>query len=411
VIGEPAQRGARRVDRRLAQRLAVLLLSMTLIAGGIVSVGAFVDVLAPGDAAADTAPLAMLPPVRIPVDNPMSAAKVELGRMLFFDARLSGNASTSCASCHAPQMGWTHHDPLAPGYPGHRLWRNNPTVLNAAHFSRLMWDGTLDRLEVQARSAMQAPVEGNGKAGIVEMRLRLVPEYVDRFHDVFGTEWPRMEDAWLAIAAFERTIVSDPARVPFDRFLAGDARALPEAAKRGYALFNGKARCIVCHGGPLASDEQYHALGVPRQLLFDSSPLVQVAVRWQNAQREAPRVLYRGGGDEDLGRWYRTRDPADIGKFRTPSLRELRYTGPYMHNGVFATLHEVVEFFDRGGGDAPNKSPLLQPLDLDAGEKADLVAFLESLSMDTPLIVETPELPPMRPLVETVAAQCSRDEQ
>ena len=353
----------------------------------------------------------MLPPVRIPADNPMSAAKVELGKMLFFDARLSGNASTSCASCHEPQMGWTHHDPLAPGYPGHRLWRNNPTILNAAHFSRLMWDGTLDRLEVQARSAMQAPVEGNGKPGIVEMRLRLVPEYVDRFHDVFGTEWPRMEDAWLAIAAFERTIVSDPVRVPFDRFLAGDARSLPEAAKRGYALFNGKARCIACHGGPLASDEQYHALGVPRHSLFDSSPLVQVAVRWQNAQREAPRVLYRGGGDEDLGRWYRTRDPADIGKFRTPSLRELRYTGPYMHNGVFATLHEVVEFFDRGGGDAPNKSPLLKPLDLDAGEKADLIAFLESLSMDAPLIVEAPELPPMRPLVETAAAQCSREEQ
>lgn len=410
MIGRPALRDAPRTDRCLARRLAMAVLSMSLVAGAVVSAGALVDLLAPADAVAGPAPLAALPAVRIPADNPMSAAKVELGRMLFFDARLSGNASTSCASCHVPQMGWTHHDALAPGYPGHRLWRNNPTVLNAAHFSRLMWDGTLDRLEVQARSAMQAPVEGNGKAGIVEMRLRLVPEYVDRFHDVFGTEWPRMEDAWLAIAAFERTIVSDPARVPFDRFLAGDTRSLSEAARRGHELFNGKARCIACHGGPLASDEQYHALGVPRQLLFDSSPLVQVAVRWQNAQREAPRVLYRGA-DEDLGRWYRTRDPADIGKFRTPSLRELRYTGPYMHNGVFTTLHEVVEFFDRGGGDAPNKSPLLQPLGLDAAEKADLVAFLESLSMDTPLIVEAPELPPMRPLVETAAAQCGPDEQ
>ncbi|MCL4182266.1 MAG: c-type cytochrome [Burkholderiaceae bacterium] len=344
-------------------------------------------------------PLAPLPPVPVPADNPMSAAKVELGRLLFFDPRLSGNGSTSCASCHVAQMGWTHHDPLAPGYPGHRLWRNNPTVLNAAHFRRLMWDGSLERLEVQARSAMQAPVEGNGKAGIVEMRLRLVPEYVDRFRDVFGTEWPQLEHAWQAIAAFERTLVSDPRRVPFDRFAGGDTKSLSAAAQRGYALFTGKAGCIACHHGALASDEQYHALGVPRQSLFDSSALVQIAVRWQNAQRDAPRALYRGG-EEDLGRYYRTRDPADIGRFRTPSLRELRYTAPYMHNGVFATLQQVVDFFDRGGGDAPNKSPLLRPLGLTDGEKRDLVAFLESLSMDEPLVVEAPELPPMLPLVD-----------
>lgn len=394
---------------RAAARIALALLLVSLLAGAVLSAGAVVDLLAPPARTAAPAPLATLPAVPVPADNPMSDAKVALGRMLFFDARLSGDASTSCASCHVAQMGWTHRDPLAPGYPGHRLWRNNPTVLNAAHFRRLMWDGTLDRLEVQARSAMQAPVEGNGKPGIVEMRLRLVPEYVDRFREVFGTDWPRMDDAWLAIAAFERTIVSDPSRVPFDRFLAGDERSMTDAAKRGYALFQGKARCIHCHGGPLASDEGYHALGVPRQALFDSSPLVQVAVRWQNAQREAPRALYRGA-DEDLGRYYRTRDPADIGKFRTPSLRELRYTGPYMHNGVFMTLHEVVEFFDRGGGDAPNKSPLLQPLGLDAREKADLVAFLESLSMDEPLLVEAPELPPMQPLVETAQLQCIGDE-
>lgn len=343
-------------------------------------------------------PLGPLPAVPVPADNPMSPEKIELGRLLFFDPRLSGDASTSCASCHIAERGWTHFEALAPGYPGHRLWRNNPTVLNAAHFDRLMWDGTIDRLEVQARSAMQAPVEGNGNPDIVEMRLRLIPEYVDRFRALFGTEWPQLDDAWRAIAAFERTIVSDPQRVPFDRFAAGDLRALTPAARRGYALFTGKAGCIACHYGPLVSDQQYHALGVPRQPLFDSSPLVQMAVRWQNAQRDAPRALYRDA-DEDLGRWYQTRDPADIGRFRTPSLRELRYTAPYMHNGVFGTLAEVVEFFDRGGGDGPNKSPLLRPLGLSDGEKSDLVAFLESLSMDQPLIVATPSLPEMLPLV------------
>ncbi len=351
-------------------------------------------------------PLGPLPPAPIPHDNPMSAQKIELGKLLFFDARLSGDASTSCASCHVAQHGWAHREPLAPGYPGHRLWRNNPTVLNAAHFQRLMWDGTIDRLETQARAAMQAPVEGNGKAELVEMRLRLVPEYVDRFREVFGTDWPQLDDAWRAIAAFERTIVSDPRRVPFDRYAAGDADALLPAAQRGYALYTGKARCIACHGGPLASDQQYHALGVPRQSLYDSSPLVQIAVRWQNVQRDAPRALYRDA-EEDLGRWYRTRDAADIGRFRTPSLRELRYTAPYMHNGVFATLAEVVDFFDRGGGDAPNKSPLLQPLGLSADEKSDLVAFLEALSMDEPLVVATPTLPPMMPLVDTAQAACT----
>jgi cytochrome c peroxidase len=341
-----------------------------------------------------TPALAPLPVVRAPQDNPMSEQKVRLGRLLFFDPRLSGDGSTSCASCHVPELGWAHSDALAPGYPGHRLWRNNPSVLNAAHYARLMWDGTLDRLELQARSAMQAPVEGNGKGSMVEMRLRLVPEYVALFGEVFGTEWPRLEHAWLAIAAFERTVVSDPRRVPFERHLAGDGDALSPAARRGLRLFEGKAGCIVCHHGPLATDEGYHALGVPRQPLFDSHPLVQIAVRWQNAQRDVPAAVYRGL-DEDLGRYYRTREPADIGKFRTPTLRELKYTAPYMHNGVFASLREVVDFFDAGGGSAPNKSPLLRPLGLSEEEKSELVAFLESLSMETPLVIAAPELPPM----------------
>ncbi len=342
-------------------------------------------------------PLAALPAVPAPAGNPMSEEKIRLGRMLFFDPRLSGDSSTSCASCHVPQLGWTHSDALARGYPGHRLWRNNPSVLNAAHYTRLMWDGTLDSLEVQARSAMQAPVEGNGKAHMVEMRLRLIPEYVALFRDAFGDEWPQLDHAWQAIAAFERTIVSDPHQVPFDRHLAGDAQALSEPARRGLALFEGKAGCIRCHHGALATDEGFHALGVPRQPLYDAHPLVQIAVRWQNGQRDVPQAVYRDV-DEDLGRYYRTREPDDIGKFRTPTLRELKYTAPYMHNGVFATLREVVDFFDAGGGHAPNKSPLLKPLGLSEEEKNDLVAFLEALSMDKPLIVEAPPLPPLQPL-------------
>lgn len=373
--------------RRAGGWLLIVVLAVILAAGYLLPAGE-----------EDYPPLAVLPALDAPGEE-----IVELGRLLFFDPRLSGDGSTSCASCHTPRMGWSHSDPLAPGYPGHRLWRNNPTVLNAAHFSRLMWDGTLDSLEVQARSAMQAPVEGNGKPTLIEARLRFIPEYVDRFRSVFGSEWPRLDDAWRAIAAFERTIVSDPAQVPVDRHLRGEAHALSESARRGFEVFQGKAGCIRCHHGALATDQEFHALGVPRQPLFDASPLVQIAVRWQNAQRDVPRAVHQGM-DEDLGRYYRTRDPADIGKFRTPSLRELKYTAPYMHNGVFATLRDVVDFFDRGGGEAPNKSPLLQPLGLSEQEKEDLVAFLLALSMDEPLIVDPPPLPPMR----AEEAQCAQ---
>jgi cytochrome c peroxidase len=368
-------------------------LLLSLLAAAALLAGAWAT-LAPPSA---HPPLASLPAVPVPAGNPMSEDKVRLGRMLFFDPRLSGDSSTSCASCHVPQLGWTHNDALARGYPGHRLWRNNPTVLNAAHYTRLMWDGTLDSLEIQARSAMQAPVEGNGKASMVEMRLRFIPEYVALFRQAFGDEWPQLDHAWDAIAAFERTLVSDPRQVPFDRHLAGDASALSESARRGLALFEGKAGCIQCHHGALATDEGFHALGVPRQPLYDSHPLVQIAVRWQNVQRDVPQAVYRGL-EEDLGRYYRTREPADIGKFRTPTLRELKYTAPYMHNGAFATLREVVDFFDAGGGSVPNKSPLLKPLGLSEDEKNDLVAFLESLSMERPLIVEAPVLPPTLPL-------------
>ena len=154
-----------------------------------------------------------------------------------------------------------------------------------------------------------------------------------------------------------------------------------------------------CHGGPLLSDQAFHALGVPRHPLADSGSLVQITARWQNLQRGVSETQYQNS-DDDLGLAYLTRNPADIGRFRTPSLRELRYTAPYMHNGVFATLREVVDFFDRGGGEGPNKAPQLRPLGLGATEKKDLVAFLESLSMDRPLLLAPPQVPKSKPLAD-----------
>lgn len=344
-----------------------------------------------------SAPHGPLPPVAVPAGNPMSTAKVELGRLLFWDVRLSGNGSTACVSCHLPSAGWSENSAVSRGYPGTIHWRNSQSILNAAYFDRLFWDGAAGSLEQQAQSAAEGAVAGNGDAAMMEMRLRLVPEYVRRFREVFGTEWPRLSHAWQALAAFQRTLVSDQRRVPFDRWQAGEAAALTEDAQRGYRLFIGKAGCNRCHDGPLFSDQRFHSLGTPRLALRQTHPLLQVTARWQNLQRGVAEAVYRAG-DEDRGLEYVTRHPADRGKFRTPSLRELKYTAPYMHNGVFASLREVVEFFDRGGGAAPNKSPMLQPLGLSEQEKADLVAFLESLSMDVPLLMASPRLPPTQPL-------------
>ena len=341
-------------------------------------------------------PLGPLPTVPVPPDNPMSAAKVELGKLLFWDTRLSGDVSTSCATCHDPKLGWGDGGAVSRGYPGAEHWRNSQTVLNSAYYTKLFWAGEVTSLEGQASSAATGNVAGNGDPIMMEERLRQVPDYVRRFQEVFGVDRPTIGLAWMAIAAFERTLVSRPERVPFDRHARGDQTALSPEARRGLALFQGKAGCLQCHHGPLASDESYHNVGVPKHPRFEESPLHQITLRYQHLIRGVPERVYRTA-DRDLGLYYTTGRDADRGKFRTPSLRELRDTAPYMHNGVFATLEEVVDFYDRGGGADPTRSPLLRPLGLTAQEKTDLVAFLLALSSDAPFLVEPPDLPDYAP--------------
>ena len=181
--------------------------------------------------------------------------------------------------------------------------------------------------------------------------------------------------------------------MPFDRYMKGDRKALSGSAKRGLALFRGKARCIQCHNGSLLSDDDYHDIGVPQNPAFEEDPLRQITLRFQHVIRGVPESVYRKA-DRDLGLYYTTKRKADRGKFRTPSLRELKYTAPYMHNGAFFELDEVIDFYDEGGGQDSNKSPLLKKLGLSDEEKEDLLAFLESLSSDKPLLVQPPELPP-----------------
>ncbi len=334
--------------------------------------------------------LATLPPVSAPADNPTTPEKVALGEKLFWDGRLSGNGTMPCSACHLPDLGWGTGSPISFGYPGTQHWRNSQTILNSAYYNKLFWEGSVTSLESQAKAAAGGAVAGNGDGSMMEMRLRFVPEYVAAFKEVFGTDWPHVAHAWAAIAAYERTIVTDASKVPFDRFLAGDDAALSAEAKRGMDLYNGPAGCISCHNGALASDERYYDIGVPAAPEFSDDPLYQITQRWELYAKGMPEADYRSGGN-DYGLFHQTKRPGDKGKFRTPSLREVRWTEPFMHNGVFETLADVVEFYDAGGGEG---NPALTPLGLSEQDKADLVAFLEALSMDEPMILEEPDLPP-----------------
>lgn len=342
-------------------------------------------------------PLSALGKVPTPEDNPMSDGKVELGKMLFFDPRLSGDASTSCATCHDPKMGWTDGQDLCRGYPGTVHWRNCQTVVNSAYFKKLFWAGSSLSLESQAESAAKGAVAGNGAGDMMEERLSQIPEYVKRFEAVFGTERPQLKDAWKAIAAFERTLVQPD--TPFDRYLKGDQTALSEQAKTGLELFQGKARCIQCHHGPLLSDENYYNLGVPENPAFEEDPLRQITFRYEQYAKGVAEEIYRSV-KTDLGLYYRMKRREDMGKFRTPTLRYLAYTAPYMHNGVFFTLEEVIDFYVQGGGEDAiekqfgfrTKTKEIRPLHLSDKEKKALVEFLNSLS-GKEITMEPPRLP------------------
>lgn len=335
-------------------------------------------------------PLGPLPPVPEPLDNPITPEKVELGRLLYFDPRMSADGSLSCNSCHSAADGWGARIPVSFGGPGTSHWRNAQTILNVGYYGKLNWDGKAKSIEKQNSGAWGGAVAGNLDKALAEERLAQIPDYVEQFNAIFGTEWPKFDDALRAVATYQRTIVSQ--NVPFDAFVEGDETAISDAAQRGYDLFQDKAGCIACHNGPLVSDDSYHATGVPQNPDFWTSPLKQITFRYEQVAKGAPEDIYRKTSD-DLGLYYVTKQDIDKGKFRTPSLRDLCYTSPYMHNGVFGTLEEVVTFYNVGGGPHVNKSSLLQPLGLSAEEQGDLVEFLTNLCGD-PVTDTVPELPP-----------------
>jgi cytochrome c peroxidase len=335
--------------------------------------------------AAAPAEIGPLPPLPIPEDNPMTPEKVELGKRLFFDPRLSGDGSVACVSCHLPDQGWTTNTPLSPAYPTNMERRNSQTLINVAYNKVLIWDGRAGVLEKQALGPIQNPLHMNQNLDLLIERLKAIPAYEERFQQVFGTT-VTPEALGKALAAFERTLITRNA--PFDRYMTGDWQAMSGDALRGLELFKGKARCILCHNGPNFTDSQFYKLGVPDAPLL-SDPLVQAAIRFDAKRMNVPEYQ---AVKEDLGRYLVTKEEKDRGAFKTPTLRNVTQREPYMHNGVFHSLEEVIDFYDNGGGAVAGKSPLIQPLGISAQEKRDLLAFLQALTGELPT-VSPPELP------------------
>jgi cytochrome c peroxidase len=319
----------------------------------------------------------------VPRNNPMTPAKIELGRNLFFDARLSGDGRISCASCHDPKLAFTDGRAIAEGIAGRRGPRNSPSLLNAMFNTGQFWDGRADTLEDQAIQPLINPLEmGNNSYDEVVNRLRAIPEYRAGFQSVFGSE-VKIELVGRALAAYERTLVSGDA--PLDRFIAGDQDAISDAARRGFALFRGRARCSRCHtfsdALPFFTDFNYHNTGVAmNHPNFDKISRQAYAAINADKGREVIDALAKQEGGQELGRVLITYQVFDIGSYRTPSLRNIALTAPYFHDGSAKTLADVVKFYNQGGRQNINREWDLDAIALDEDEKRDLVAFLESLT-------------------------------
>jgi len=295
----------------------------------------------------------------IPDDNPMTQAKIDLGKLLYFDPRLSKDNTISCATCHNPYHGFTDPDRTSGGIGGALGTRNSPTVINRLFSKEQFWDGRAEDLEAQAHGPLTNPVEmGMPSHDHVVKNVSLIRGYRYYFENAFGSNEVTMKKIAQAIAAYERTVLSGNS--PFDRYMAGDRDAMSASAVRGMNLFNSKANCKACHAGFNFTDESYHNLGVGM---------------------DKPKP--------DLGRYEVTKVDTDKGAFKTPTLRNITQTAPYMHDGSEATLQSVVELYNKGGIQNQWLSQEMKPLNLSAQEVTDLVAFLEMLTADV-----TNALPP-----------------
>jgi cytochrome c peroxidase len=295
-------------------------------------------------------------PIIWPEDNPYTPAKAELGWMLFFDKRVSSDASVSCASCHAPEHAFGDGQPVSTGIGRQKGGRSAPTVINRVYGAAQFWDGRASSLEDQAKGPIANPIEMTAEKDQARAhdtcveRLRKIAGYRKHFKDVFGTEQFTIDHVAQAIATFERTVLSGNS--PYDRFKAGDKSALNESQQRGMQIFfSNNARCDSCHDGAAFTTNQFANIGIGMDKL-----------------------------KPDLGRYNVTKNEADKGAFKTPGLREIARTAPYMHDGSLKTLVEVVEHYNKGGIKSPWLHQDVRPLKLGDQDKKDLVAFLHALS-------------------------------
>ncbi|MGQ0636114.1 MAG: cytochrome-c peroxidase [Planctomycetaceae bacterium] len=296
-----------------------------------------------------------LPPVQWPTDNPYSAEKAELGRLLYFDKRVSSDNTVSCASCHAPEKAFTDGMAVSKGISGQTGGRSAPTVINRAYSTLQFWDGRAGSLEDQAKGPIANPIEmtsdktaDEAHAATVK-RLRAIAGYVQRFERVFGRKDFTIDDVAKAIATFERLVYSGNA--PYDRYIAGDKQALSESQARGMNLFFNKLACDSCHIGFNFTDGSYENVGI-------------------GMDKPMP----------DLGRYEISNRDEEKGGFKTPTLRDIEHTAPYMHDGSLKTLEEVVAHYNKGGTKNPWLDERIKPLNLSAQDQQDLVAFLKALS-------------------------------
>lgn len=302
-----------------------------------------------------------LPAVPIPADNPMTVEKVELGKMLYFDKRLSIDGTVSCATCHKPDYAYAEPRATSEGIDGLVGERNSPSVINTAYFTTMFWDGRAKSMEEQAAGPMENPIEMGHDIAVISKQLNEIPEYKAMFQTAFG-EPASKETITKAIAAFERTVLSGNS--PYDQYMNGDQNAMGADAIAGMNLFRGKALCATCHTPPLFSNGNFVNAGI-------------------GMDKEEP----------DAGRMLVTNSPSDMGAFRVAPLREVEHTSPYFHDGSVESLEEAVRIMAEGGIDNPNIYPVFRAVpELSDEEIGQLVEFLMALSGEYPIYKE-PKLP------------------
>lgn len=339
-----------------------------------------------------------LPPLPVPEDNPLTREKIALGRKLFFDRRLSLNGTQSCAMCHIPEQGFTNNElATAVGLEGQIVGRNAPTLYNVGYKTRMFHDARESTLEQQAWQPIVNPVEmANPSIGWVIAKLRALKDYDGLFEAAFGPRGVTMSSVADALASYQRTLLV--ANSPFDRWYYGDEEdALDTSAKRGFKLFTGRGNCSSCHligeDHALFTDDGLHNTGTGYERAMGEAPgprrvALAPGIFGEVSPENVALVSALGAGN-DLGRYEVTGDVDDRWHYKTPTLRNVALTAPYMHDGSMLTLNDVVAFYNRGGVPNPLQDPRIRPLGLSAQDKADLLAFLEALTGDyRPLVLD-----------------------